>query len=74
MDCFAITTGMRRETDDSNFRTLWRKGQNDIGSLAGKPVRLKFELKYGAKLYAFRTQAASPDLPSKPPPGKEQSN
>ena len=22
MDCLAITTGMRRETDDSNFRTL----------------------------------------------------
>lgn len=32
----------------------WRDGQSDVSGLAGRPVRLRFELRFGAKLYAFR--------------------
>ncbi|MDP7495807.1 MAG: hypothetical protein QGI77_05225, partial [Roseibacillus sp.] len=68
-DCDRIHT-----TNTTDAIVNWRRGQSCIRSLAGKSVRFRFELMYGAKLYAFGTQAASPDLPSKSPPGKEQSN
>ena len=32
----------------------WRGGESDVSALAGQPVRLRFELQFGAKLYAFR--------------------
>ncbi len=32
----------------------WRRGESDVSALAGQPVRLRFELQFGAKLYAFR--------------------
>lgn len=32
----------------------WREGQSDVSELAGRPVRLRFEFQFGAKLYAFR--------------------
>ena len=32
----------------------WRGGQSDVSALAGQPIRLRFELQFGAKLYAFR--------------------
>ena len=50
-DCDRIHTA---NTTDAQVR--WRKGDGNIGSLAGKPVRLRFELLYGSKLYAFRTK------------------
>jgi len=31
----------------------WSRGKNDVSSLAGKPVRLRFEMR-GATLYAFQ--------------------
>ncbi len=32
----------------------WRRGESDVSALAGQPVRLRFELQFGAKLHAFR--------------------
>jgi hypothetical protein len=32
----------------------WRGGESDVSELAGKPIRLRFELQFGARLYAFR--------------------
>ncbi len=32
----------------------WRRGESDVSALAGQPVRLRFELQFGAKLYSFR--------------------
>ena len=32
----------------------WRRGQSSVTKLQGRPVRLRFELRFGAKLYAFR--------------------
>ena len=68
-DCDRIHT-----TNTTDAVVNWRRGKSSISSLAGKSVRLRFELMYGAKLYAFGTQAASPDPPSDPPPGQEQPN
>jgi hypothetical protein len=68
-DCDRIHT-----TNTTDAVVNWRRGKSSISSLAGKSVRLRFELMYGAKLYAFGTKAASPDPPSDPPPGQEQPN
>ena len=51
-------------TNRTDALVKWRKGQSDLSSLAGKPLRLRFELMYGAKLYAFRAQADSPEVSS----------
>ena len=67
---FALDDCDRMHTTDAIVQ--WRKGQTDIGSLAGKPVRLRFELMYGAKLYAFRTLADSPEISSTDSRGKAQ--
>ncbi len=32
----------------------WRRSESDVSALAGRPVRLRFELQFGAKLHAFR--------------------
>ncbi len=32
----------------------WRRGESDVSALAGQPIRLRFELQFGAKLHAFR--------------------
>ncbi len=52
-DCDRIHT-----TNSTDRRVTWRKGHSDIGTLSSRPVRLRFELMYGAKLYAFRTHTA----------------
>ena len=45
----------RIHTANSTHRTVtWRKGRFEVGDLSGRPVRLRFELCYGVKLYAFR--------------------
>ncbi len=43
----------------------WRRGESDVSALAGQPVRLRFELQFGAKLYAFRFGGFE-RMPSKP--------
>lgn len=68
-DCDRIHT-----TNTTDAIVNWRNGQSDIGSLSGKPVRLRVELMYGAKLYAFRTKADSQKVPSKNSPGKAPSS
>jgi len=32
----------------------WRRGQSSVASLQRQPVRLRFELRFGAKLYSFQ--------------------
>ena len=49
-DCDRIHT-----TNSTRRAVSWRKGKSNIGSLAHKQVRFRFELQYGAKLYAFST-------------------
>ena len=45
----------RIHTTNSTHRTVtWRKGRFEVDDLSGRPVRLRFELCYGVKLYAFR--------------------
>jgi len=57
---FSLDECDRIHTANSVNRIVkWRKGTTDISSLAGQPVRFRFELKFGAKLYAFRTAASS---------------
>lgn len=48
-DCERIHTA---NTTDRLVR--WRKGQTNVAPLASKPIRLRFELQYGATLHAFR--------------------
>ena len=52
---YALEECDRIHTTNSTNRTVtWRKGRVEVGDLSGKPVRLRFELRYGVKLYAFR--------------------
>jgi hypothetical protein len=37
----------------TSHRVQWR-GSSQLGPLAGKPIRLQFELQFGIRLYAFR--------------------
>jgi len=46
-DCDRIHTA-----NSTGHRVTWR-GKSDVAALAGRPVRLRFELQYGVKLYAF---------------------
>lgn len=34
-------------------KVTWRGGRPDVAELSDRPVRLRFELSYGAKLYSF---------------------
>ena len=54
-DCDRIHT-----TNSTNRVVSWRKGQKSIGEWVRLPVRFRFELRYGAKLYAFRTVRLPP--------------
>ncbi len=47
-DCDRIHT-----TNSTDRVVTWRRGQADVSALAGKPVRIRFELQFGTKLYAF---------------------
>jgi hypothetical protein len=52
---YTLTDCDRIHTANSMDRAVtWRRGDADVSALAGKPVRLRVELQYGAKLYAFR--------------------
>lgn len=52
---YALADCDRIHTANSTDRAVtWRHGKADVSSLAGKPVRLRVELQFGAKLYAFR--------------------
>ena len=44
----------RIHTTNSTKKTVRWRGGSSTAALAGKPVRLRFELRYGAKLYSFR--------------------
>ena len=54
-DCDRIHT-----TNSTNRVVSWRKGQKSIEKWVRQPVRFRFELRYGAKLYAFRTERLPP--------------
>ncbi len=47
-DCDRIHTA-----NATSVRVKWR-GSSDVAPLANQPVRLRFELRFGARLYAFR--------------------
>ncbi|MBN1342359.1 MAG: hypothetical protein JXQ73_06750 [Phycisphaerae bacterium] len=40
-------------TNSTKHVVTWR-GKSDLGPLSGQPVRLRFELQFGTRLYAFR--------------------
>ncbi|HJN17513.1 MAG TPA: hypothetical protein QGH10_18550, partial [Armatimonadota bacterium] len=44
----------RIHSANSTARVVSWNGDASVGALAGRPVRLRFELEYGTKLYAFR--------------------
>lgn len=44
----------RIHTTNSTSKIVRWLGQSNVAALAGQPVRLRFELRYGAKLYSFR--------------------
>jgi hypothetical protein len=55
LDGYTLDNCDRIHTTNSTDRVVtWRRGNADVSALAGKPVRLHFELQSGAKLYAFR--------------------
>jgi len=39
--------------NSTRWVVAWR-GKSDVSSLSGRPIRLRFEMQHGAKLYAFR--------------------
>ena len=47
-DCDRIHT-----VNSTDHVVTWRRGNADVSTLAQKPVRLRFELQFGTKLYAF---------------------
>jgi len=47
-DCDRIHT-----TNSTDRLVTWRRGNADVSALAGKAVRLRFELQFGTRLYAF---------------------
>ena len=48
-DCDRVHTA-----NSTSWPVTWRKGEEDVSALAVKAVRLRFELQFGARLYAFR--------------------
>ena len=51
---YALDDCDRIHTANSTDRVVtWRQGNADVSPLAGKPVRLRFELQFGTRLYAF---------------------
>ena len=51
---FTLEDCDRIHTTNSTRKTVRWRGESSIAALAGKPVRLRFELRYGVKLYSFR--------------------
>jgi hypothetical protein len=56
---YALRDCDRIHTTNSTKRVVGWRGRPGVGALAGKPVRLRFELQYGVKLYAFRFASRS---------------
>ena len=55
MEGFGLDDCDRIHTANTVDRVVtWRRGESDVSALAGQPIRLRFELQSGAKLYAFR--------------------
>ena len=60
---YALDDCDRIHTTNSTRRAVsWRKGNSNIGGLAHTQVRFRFELRYGAKLYAFGTGDVAADM------------
>jgi len=51
---FALEDCDRIFTANTTARVVTWGGKSDVKSLSGQPVRLRFELQFGTKLYAFR--------------------
>ena len=51
---FTLEDCDRIHTANSTSKAVRWRGKPSVGALSGKAVRLRFELKYGVKLYAFR--------------------
>ena len=52
---FALSDCDRIHTANSvDCVVTWRGGQSSLASVQGQPVRIQFELRFGAKLYAFQ--------------------
>lgn len=45
--------GRIHATNVTKFRVTWG-GNSDLGALAGNAIRLRVELQFGTRLYAFR--------------------
>ncbi len=60
---FALEDCDRIHTANSTTQAVAWNGSSDVSKLVGQPVRLRFELQYGTKLYAFRF--ANPEPQSK---------
>tara|TARA_Y100001934_G_scaffold77872_1_gene96732 strand:- start:2923 stop:3231 length:309 start_codon:yes stop_codon:yes gene_type:complete len=55
MEGFALTDCDRIHTANTvNRMVTWRHGQSSVARLQGQPVRLRFELRFGARLFSFR--------------------
>ena len=58
---YALDDCDRIHTTNSTDRVVtWRRGNADVSPLAKKPVRLRFDLQFGSKLYAFRFAGPNP--------------
>jgi hypothetical protein len=51
---FTLEDCDRIHTTNSTRKTVRWRGESRVAALAGKAVRLRFELRYGIKLYSFR--------------------
>ena len=51
---FTLEDCDRIHTTNSTRKTVRWRGESSVAALAGKPIRLRLELRYGVKLYSFR--------------------
>ena len=58
---FALDDCDRIHAANSIGRMVTWRGKSDVGDLAEQPVRLRFELQFGTRLYAFRFGEADDD-------------
>ena len=59
IDGFSLEDCDRLFTANSTRRSVtWRHGSSNVSHLADRPIRLRFELRFGAKLYSFRFERA----------------
>ena len=55
IDGFTLEDCDRIHTANTVDRVVtWRRGQSSVAQVQGQPVRLRFELRFGARLYAFQ--------------------